>query len=124
MPGSRSTGCWRCPDRRTARPRPGPAAPAATLDPVRLSPKRAQPAEPAADSADGVDAGTAEQVTMTKGRPTPKRRDVTGPRGPVTAPKTRKEAYARQKQQAKAVRTARSKPAASMSAADRRAALR
>ncbi|HJQ41800.1 MAG TPA: DUF3043 domain-containing protein [Jatrophihabitantaceae bacterium] len=62
-----------------------------------------------------------------KGRPTPKRRDTTGPRGPVTAPKTRKEAYARQKQQQKELRTARStarRTGTPMTAAQRRDALR
>jgi len=49
----------------------------------------------------------ADVVASGKGRPTPKRRDVVPQRGPVTAPKTRKEAYARQKQQTKAAREAR-----------------
>lgn len=59
-----------------------------------------------------------------KGRPTPKRRDSIVVRGPVTAPKTRKEAYARQKQQAKAARQARRTPAAQMTVAQRRAAMK
>ena len=59
-----------------------------------------------------------------KGRPTPKRRDSAVQRGPVTAPKTRKEAYARQKQQAKAARVARKTPAVNMTVAQRREALR
>jgi hypothetical protein len=62
-----------------------------------------------------------------KGRPTPKRRDVVGPRGPVTAPKTRKEAYARQKELSKQAKAARASSAASgkaMTPAARRAALR
>lgn len=59
-----------------------------------------------------------------KGRPTPKRRDVVGPRGPVTAPKTRKEAYARQKQLAKQSRTAQAANGAAMTPAQRRAAMR
>jgi len=42
----------------------------------------------------------------------------------VTAPKTRKEAYARQKQQAKAARVARKTPAVNMTVAQRRDALR
>ena len=50
------------------------------------------------------DAGS--EPTLGKGRPTPKRRDAIGPRGPVTAPKTRKEAYARQKELSKQARTA------------------
>lgn len=44
---------------------------------------------------------TEPRAGKAKGRPTPKRRDSQGRRGPVTAPKTRKEAYARQKQMAK-----------------------
>lgn len=59
-----------------------------------------------------------------KGRATPKRREATGTRGPVTAPKNRKEAYARQKQQSKAARTARRTPAAQMTVAQRRALLK
>ncbi|HEU5006985.1 MAG TPA: DUF3043 domain-containing protein [Jatrophihabitantaceae bacterium] len=59
-----------------------------------------------------------------KGRPTPKRRDVVGSRGPVTAPKTRKEAYARQKQLSKRARTARASTGRSLTPAERRAALR
>lgn len=58
-----------------------------------------------------------------KGRPTPKRREAQGRRGPVTAPKTRKEAYARQKQQAREQRSARS-AAKPQSLAEQRAALR
>jgi hypothetical protein len=59
-----------------------------------------------------------------KGRPTPKRRDVVGQRGPVVAPKTRKEAYARQKQQTKQARAARNSSGATLTPAERRAALR
>jgi hypothetical protein len=59
-----------------------------------------------------------------KGRPTPKRRDTVGVRGPVTAPKTRKEAYARQKAQSKAAKTARKTPQADMTVAQRRAAMK
>jgi hypothetical protein len=59
-----------------------------------------------------------------KGRPTPKRRESTVQRGPVSAPKTRKEAYARQKQQSKAAKTARNTPAAKMTPQQRREALR
>lgn len=62
-----------------------------------------------------------------KGRPTPKRRDAEGRRGPVTAPKTRKEAYARQKQQAReqrvSAKTAKSS-AKPRSVAEQRAALK
>jgi Protein of unknown function (DUF3043) len=42
---------------------------------------------------------------MGKGRPTPKRRDTTPQRGPVNAPRTRKEAAQWQKQQASRSRT-------------------
>jgi hypothetical protein len=55
-----------------------------------------------------------------KGRPTPKRRDTVAPRGPVKAPKTRKEAYARQKELSKAQKTARRTPAAQLTVAQRR----
>jgi hypothetical protein len=66
-----------------------------------------------------------EPVTLAgKGRPTPKRRDTTYRRGPVTAPKTRKEAYARQKEQAKAAKVARRTPVQQMTVAQRRAALK
>jgi hypothetical protein len=64
------------------------------------------------------------EVEGGKGRPTPKRRDIVGIRGPVTAPKTRKEAYARQKAQAKTVKTASRKPQAAMTAGERRALLK
>jgi hypothetical protein len=59
-----------------------------------------------------------------KGRPTPKRRDRVGPRGPVSAPKTRKEAYARQKQASRAAREARRTPRVEMTVSQRRAALK
>jgi hypothetical protein len=62
-------------------------------------------------------------VTLGKGRATPKRRDAQGRRGPVTAPKTRKEAYARQKQLTREQRTAR-KTAKPRSVGEQRAALR
>ncbi len=69
---------------------------------------------------------TSDVVPGKKNRPTPKQRDQVGPRGPVTAPKTRKEAYARQKQQAKTTRSATSSAAAGakMTPAERRAAMR
>ncbi|MDP9118613.1 MAG: DUF3043 domain-containing protein [Actinomycetota bacterium] len=63
-------------------------------------------------------------VPSAKGRPTPKRRESSGQRGPVSAPKTRKEALARQRQQAKQSRVARKTPAAAMTPAQRRAAMR
>ena len=59
-----------------------------------------------------------------KGRPTPKRRDVVGVRGPVAAPRTRKEAYARQKELARRERQVAKVSRASMTPAQRRAALR
>ncbi|MEP6599127.1 MAG: DUF3043 domain-containing protein [Actinomycetota bacterium] len=47
-----------------------------------------------------------EQAVVTKGRPTPKRRDSTPRRQPVTqAPRNRKEAYRWQKEQAQRART-------------------
>ncbi|MDT4916150.1 MAG: hypothetical protein QOH89_850 [Pseudonocardiales bacterium] len=58
-----------------------------------------------------------------KGRPTPKRRDSQGRRGPVSAPRTRKEAYARQKQLAKEQKSARA-AAKPRSVAEQRAALK
>ena len=61
-----------------------------------------------------------------KGRPTPKRRESTAVRGPVTAPKTRKEAYARQRSQSRTAKVARKSavPAKDMTVAQRRQALR
>jgi hypothetical protein len=85
---------------------------------VKLLPRRN--AEPSAD----VVAETDDSAPAGKGRPTPKRRDSTVQRGPVTAPKTRKEAYARQKQQARAAKLARKTPTANMTAQQRREALR
>jgi hypothetical protein len=84
---------------------------------VKLSLRRTaeEPAEATDESADRPGG---------KGRPTPKRRDVVGQRGPVKAPQTRMEAYARQKQQSREARAASRTPAASMTVAQRRAALR
>jgi hypothetical protein len=84
--------------------------------------RRNEPAEPEAV----VDPEPEPEIvgeSARKGRPTPKRRDSQGKRGPVTAPKTRKEAYARQKQLAKEQKqtTATAKP---RSVAEQRAALR
>jgi hypothetical protein len=72
-------------------------------------------------SADSVVEEAAE--VQRKGRPTPKRRDSQGRRGPVSAPRTRKEAYARQKQLTREQRSARTagKP---RTVAEQRAALR
>jgi Protein of unknown function (DUF3043) len=65
-----------------------------------------------------------EQVPAgVKGRPTPKRRDSQGQRGPVSAPRTRKEAYARQKQLTREQKAARA-TAKPRSLAEQRAALR
>jgi hypothetical protein len=58
-----------------------------------------------------------------KGRPTPKRRESQGRRGPVTAPKTRKEAYARQRELAKEQKANRAS-AKPRTVAEQRAALR
>ena len=65
-----------------------------------------------------------ESPAVGKGRPTPKRRDTVGQRGPVSAPRTRKEAYARQKELAKTQRVARRTPAANLTVAQRRELLR
>jgi hypothetical protein len=73
------------------------------------------PAEPGAAAATG---------TSGKGRPTPKRRDVVGQRGPVRAPQNRKEAYARQKQLAKEARTAQRTSGTRLTPQQRRALLR
>lgn len=85
---------------------------------MKLLPRRE--AEPPDDDA-GASADVAKPAG--KGRPTPKRRDATGVRGPVTAPKTRKEAYARQKQLAKTQRTA-SKSGTPLTAQQKREAIR
>lgn len=75
----------------------------------------------AEETADGRAASTA----ATKGRPTPKRRDAEGRRGPVRAPQTRKEAMARQRQLAKEQKSQRAWTAAKpMSMAEQRAAIR
>jgi len=80
--------------------------------------RRDKPAEPEAEipASDTVAAGR-------KGRPTPKRRESQGRRGPVTAPKTRKEAYARQRQLTKEQRSNRSS-AKPRTVAEQRAALK
>jgi hypothetical protein len=69
---------------------------------VNLS-RREKPADAEAETV--VDADPAATDAERKGRPTPKRRDSQGKRGPVSAPKTRKEAYARQKQLTKQQKT-------------------
>ncbi|MBE7187727.1 DUF3043 domain-containing protein [Jatrophihabitans endophyticus] len=83
--------------------------------------------EPSADEAVDLSKSGDDGVRTTpKGRPTPKRRDAEGRRGPVTAPKTRKEAYARQKQLNRDQRQQQSAKATlkPRSAAEQRAALK
>ena len=87
---------------------------------MKLSRRRVE--EPAPEV--GEDGSDTDVGGVGKGRPTPKRRDSLGPRGPVTAPRTRKEAYARQKQLTKAQRTAARTPAAKLTVAQRRELLR
>jgi DUF3043 family protein len=87
-------------------------------------------AEPEAAETDVVDDGLGGAAS--KGRPTPKRRDAQGRRGPVTAPKTRKEAYARQKQMTREQKSTRKRTSTTTttpgvkagSAAEQRAALK
>ncbi|WP_375489417.1 DUF3043 domain-containing protein [uncultured Jatrophihabitans sp.] len=93
---------------------------------MKLS-RREKAAEPADAVDDEFDEFDDSVVSTQKGRPTPKRRDAQGRRGPVTAPKTRKEAYARQKELAreqKATRARTGAPVRPQSAAEQRAALR
>ena len=90
---------------------------------LRKTPAAEAPAAPVAAEDAAPPAGG------TKGRPTPKRRDATGSRGPVTAPKTRKEAIARQRELAKQAkvnaRTARTaRTSTAMTAAQRREAIK
>jgi hypothetical protein len=84
---------------------------------VKLS-RREKPAE-----AEVPESMAQTTVSLGKGRPTPKRRESEGRRGPVTAPKTRKEAYARQKQLSKEQKASRA-AAPPRSAAEQRAALK
>jgi hypothetical protein len=88
---------------------------------VKLS-RREKPTETDAEAEVTVESSEASAAAR-KGRPTPKRRDAQGRRGPVVAPKTRKEAYARQKQLAKQQKANRvaGKP---RSVSEQRAALR
>jgi hypothetical protein len=83
---------------------------------VKLS-RREKPVE-----AEVVTAPAEDSTGARKGRPTPKRRDSQGKRGPVSAPRTRKEAYARQKQLSKEQKAARA--AAPRTVSEQRAALR
>jgi Protein of unknown function (DUF3043) len=89
---------------------------------VKLSRRETQAAE-SEIVVDDSDADQAADGAGGKGRPTPKRRDSQGRRGPVSAPRTRKEAYARQKQLAKQQKTARS-AAPARTVAEQRAALK
>ena len=91
--------------------RRGAAPPPEAASPEAPSPE-AQPVAGAAGAARG------------KGRPTPKRRDVVGQRGPVRAPQTRKEAYARQKQLSKEARAVQRTSGARLTPQQRRALLR
>lgn len=91
---------------------------------MRLLPKRPDASGSAEPEVTATSAVGPAAAGGTKGRPTPKRRDAAPVRGPVTAPKTRKEALQRQRQQAKTTRSARSKPAANMTVQERRALLR
>lgn len=101
-PGSRSIAC----------------SPCLSLDGVKL---RRNETPEAADTVVVDPAGKAGG----KGRPTPKRRDTALPRGPVSAPKTRKEALARQKQLSKNAKTQRRASAiAPLTPVERREALR
>jgi hypothetical protein len=79
-------------------------------------------ADVASTEADAVD-GTDGSALSRKGRPTPKRRDAEGRRKPVQAPRTRKEAVARQRQLAREQKAARS-AAKPRSVAEQRAAIR
>jgi hypothetical protein len=85
---------------------------------VKLS-RREKPAEPEAVAVDEPEAAAPGR----KNRPTPKRRESEGRRGPVAAPKTRKEAAARQRQLSKQQRAAQ-RTAKPRSVAEQRAALR
>jgi Protein of unknown function (DUF3043) len=73
--------------------------------------------------ADPIDDPEPTTAAPRKGRPTPKRRESQGKRGPVTAPKTRKEAYARQKQLSKQQKSAGA-TAKPRTVAEQRAALK
>lgn len=90
------------------------------MGPVKLS-RREKPAD--ADVATVDESEPDAAAAARKGRPTPKRRESQGKRGPVSAPKTRKEAYARQKQLARQQKTDRV-TARPRTVAEQRAALR
>jgi Protein of unknown function (DUF3043) len=88
---------------------------------VKLSPRRT-PTE--VETADTPSTTPEPEQVSGKGRPTPKRRDSAPQRGPVVAPRTRKEAYRRQREQTKEARAARRTSAVAMTPAQRRQALR
>jgi hypothetical protein len=69
------------------------------------------------------EAPAADAEAARKGRPTPKRRESQGKRGPVSAPRTRKEAYARHKQLSKEQKSSRA-AAKPRTVAEQRAALK
>jgi hypothetical protein len=94
-----------------------------TLVNVKLLPRRKSADDLSAPEPVAETDGDAQRG---KGRPTPKRRETTPVRGPVTAPKNRKEAYARQKQMNREARaTARSgASSAPQTPAEKRAAMR
>ena len=87
MRALRSIGCSHC-----------PKPPLPSTD-VKLLRRRSVAPEPESAPEEPSD------VVLGKGRPTPKRRDTTPQRGPVSAPRTRKEAAQWQKQQATRSRT-------------------
>lgn len=91
---------------------------------MRLS-RRNSPTEAVTPSEESTaeETSAAEPSAQRKGRPTPKRRDAEGRRGPVKAPTTRKEAAARQRQLAREERANRT-AAKPRSVAEQRAAIR
>ena len=118
-PGWRSTGCSPCRSRPGALSRRADYGEAVKLR--REARRRVADAETGGDVADDDDRRPAARTVPPRSGATPQ-----GRRGPVTAPKTRKEAYARQKQQASEQRAARPPAAAAVkprSAAEQRAAL-
>jgi hypothetical protein len=89
---------------------------------VKLS-RRETPTADADVLDEEVEEAASDTAGARKGRPTPKRRDSQGKRGPVSAPRTRKEAYARQKQLAREQKAARA-TARPRTVAEQRAALK
>jgi hypothetical protein len=87
---------------------------------VKLS-RREPSAAPEIDTDSAAEAS--DSGPQRKGRPTPKRRDSQGKRGPVSAPRSRKEALARQKQLAREQKTARA-AATPRTVGEQRAALK